>query len=186
MALPFDLLLQLANDLHPVPLGKSCLKLAQRRQQRVGCFRCDVPRFGQRRNGDRTVLINPLKFDRFGGVHELGDRPCGTRDGRVLSRSSPSTPACMNRSCQRHTQVLLLTVRRMISTVPRPSAVNRMIVARQTCFCGLLRLAATASRRARSAALASTTTCLRMPQTRTRREPGESSFGFFRQVLSTS
>jgi hypothetical protein len=28
-------------------------------------------------------------------------------------------------------------------------------------------------------------TSLRMLQTRTRREPGESSFGFFRQVLST-
>src|SRR6266704_6327221 len=25
-----------------------------------------------------------------------------TRDGRVLSRNSPSTPSCMNRSCQRH------------------------------------------------------------------------------------
>jgi hypothetical protein len=40
--------------------------------------------------------------------------------------------------------------------VPRPSSVNRMIVARQTCFCGLLRLVTTAFRRARSAALAST------------------------------
>jgi hypothetical protein len=26
-------------------------------------------------------------------------------DGRVLSRSSPSTPSCMKRSCQRHTAV---------------------------------------------------------------------------------
>ena len=46
----------------------------------------------------------------------------GMREGRVLSRSSPSTPSCMNRSCQRHTQVLALPVRRMISAVPRPSA----------------------------------------------------------------
>ena len=28
------------------------------------------------------------------------------RDGRVLSRSRPSTPSCMKRSCQRQTQVL--------------------------------------------------------------------------------
>jgi hypothetical protein len=56
------------------------------------------------------------------------------RDGRVLSRNSPSTPSCMNRSCQRHRQVLLLPVRRMISLVPRPSAVNSTIRARHTCF----------------------------------------------------
>ena len=30
----------------------------------------------------------------------------GMRDGRVLSRSRPSTPPCMNRSCQRQTAVL--------------------------------------------------------------------------------
>ena len=42
----------------------------------------------------------------------------GTRDGRVLSRRSPSTPSCMKRSCQRHTAVLALPVRRMISAVP--------------------------------------------------------------------
>jgi len=47
------------------------------------------------------------------------------------------------------------------------------IRARQTCFCGLLRLATTASRRARSAAVALTMIPLRMPQTRTRREPRE-------------
>src|SRR6266853_6086462 len=41
----------------------------------------------------------------------------GTRDGRVLSCNRPSTPSCMNRSCQRHRQVLLLPVRRMISLV---------------------------------------------------------------------
>ena len=44
----------------------------------------------------------------------------GTREGQVLSRNSPSTPPAMNRSCQRHTQGLLLPVRGMISTVPRP------------------------------------------------------------------
>src|SRR5512144_404202 len=40
----------------------------------------------------------------------------GLRDGHVLSRSRPYTPACMNRSCQR-----------------------------QTCFCGLFRLATIAA-----------------------------------------
>src|SRR5712692_8291284 len=110
----------------------------------------------------------------------------GMRERRVLSRRSPSTPACMNRSCQRHTQVLLLPVRRMISTVPSPSAVSSTIRARHTCFCGLFRSATIVSKRARSAALTSTTISLRIPQTRTRREPGESPVGFFRQVLSTS
>ena len=49
-----------------------------------------------------------------------------TREGRVLSRSSPSTPSSAKRSCQRQTQVLDLPVRRMISTVPRrpPKAVR--------------------------------------------------------------
>ena len=42
----------------------------------------------------------------------------GMRDGRVLSRSSPATPAVMNRSCQRQTATLLVPARRMISTVP--------------------------------------------------------------------
>jgi hypothetical protein len=52
----------------------------------------------------------------------------------------------MNRSCQRHTHVLLLPVRRMISTVPGPAAVNRTIRARHTCLCGLFRSAMIASR----------------------------------------
>src|SRR5947208_1219540 len=63
----------------------------------------------------------------------------GTREGRVLSCNRPSTPVCMNRSCQRHRQVLLLAVCRMISLVPRPSAVNSTIRARHTCFWGLFR-----------------------------------------------
>ena len=92
------------------------------------------------------------------------DAKAGTRDGRVLSRRRPSTPACMNRSCQRHTAVLALPVRRMISVVPQPSAVSRTICARHTCFCGLFRSDTTASRRARSAALTSTTTPVRIPQ----------------------
>jgi hypothetical protein len=44
----------------------------------------------------------------------------------------------------------------MISAVPQPSAVARMIRARHTCFCGLLRSATTAARRSRSATLTST------------------------------
>jgi hypothetical protein len=42
----------------------------------------------------------------------------GMRDGRVLSCKRPATPACMNRSCQRHTVTLLVPVRCMISLVP--------------------------------------------------------------------
>src|SRR4051794_37288396 len=66
------------------------------------------------------------------------------RDRRVLSRQSPATPSSRKRSCQRQITVFALPVACMISAVPRPSAVSRTIFARQTCFCGLLRLATTA------------------------------------------
>ena len=72
------------------------------------------------------------------------------REGRVLSRSSPSKPSAAKRSCQRHTQVLDLPVRRMISIVPTPSALNSTISARQTCFCGVFRSLTSAVRRRRS------------------------------------
>src|SRR5438270_3867035 len=110
----------------------------------------------------------------------------GTREGRVLSCNRPSTPVCMNRSCQRHRQVLLLAVCRMISLVPRPSAVNSTIRARHTCFWGLFRSATIASRRARSAAFTSTVIPVRIPQTRMTATTPESSLGLFRQILSTS
>jgi len=42
----------------------------------------------------------------------------------------------------------LLPVPDAILAVPTPAAVNRMIRARQTCFCGLFRSATIASRRA--------------------------------------
>ena len=57
-----------------------------------------------------------------------------TREGRVLSRNSPSTPSLAKRSCQRQTAVLLLPVRRMTAFVPSPSAVASTIAERQTCF----------------------------------------------------
>ena len=82
---------------------------------------------------------------------------------RVLSRSKPSTPASMNRRCQRQTQGFDTPARRMISAVPQPSAEARMIAARQTCFCGLLRPATTAANRSRSAALTSKLIPSRMP-----------------------
>ena len=44
----------------------------------------------------------------------------GMREGRVLSRNSPSTPSSAKRCCQRQTQVFDLPVRRMISIVPTP------------------------------------------------------------------
>ena len=80
----------------------------------------------------------------------------GGRPGlRVLSCSRPATPSRMNRSCQRHTHGFETPARRMISAVPQPSAVARIIRARQTCFCRLLRSATTAANRSRSAALTS-------------------------------
>ena len=61
-------------------------------------------------------------------------------------------PSFMNRSCQRQTQVFDLPVRRMISLVPTPSALERMIAARQACFCEALRSLVIASSRPRGAA----------------------------------
>ena len=87
----------------------------------------------------------------------------GLSEGRVLSRKRPCTPSRMKRSCQRHTQVLSLPVRRSMPVVPTPSAVSRMIRARQTCFCERLRSATTASRRARSAASTVKVIPLRIP-----------------------
>ena len=70
----------------------------------------------------------------------------GMREGRVLSRSRPSTPSAMNRSCHLQTQGFDFPVRRTISTVPAPSAVARMIPARPTCRCRLGRAPASPRR----------------------------------------
>ena len=61
-------------------------------------------------------------------------------------------PSFMNRSCQRQTQVFDLPVRRMISLVPTLSALERMIAARQACFCEALRSLVIASSRPRDVA----------------------------------
>jgi hypothetical protein len=84
----------------------------------------------------------------------------------------------MKRSCQRHTQVFDLPVRRMISLVPTPSALNRTISARQTCLCGVLRSRASAFRRRRSAGPRVMEISVRMRQTRMHSGPGESPPGF--------
>ena len=59
-------------------------------------------------------------------------------------------PSFMNRSCQRQTQVFDLPVRRMISLVPTPSALERMIAAPPDVFCEALRSLVIASRRPRT------------------------------------
>ena len=69
----------------------------------------------------------------------IAPSPDCRREGRVVSRSSPSNPSSIKRSCQRQTQVLDLAVRRIISFAPTPPAVNNTISARQTCLCGVLR-----------------------------------------------
>ena len=106
----------------------------------------------------------------------------GTREGRVLSRRRPSTPASAKRSCQRQTQVFDVPVRRMISTVPTPSAESSTISARQTCFCGVLRSAAIASRRRRSDGQSVIEMPGRIPQTRTPPSRPESPSGLARQI----
>jgi len=106
------------------------------------------------------------------------------REGRVLSRSRQSKPSLMDRSCQRQTQVLDLPLRRMISFVPTPSALNRTISARQTCFCEALRFLMTAWTRRRSAGEPEMDFPVRIAQTRMRREKLESQKGFNRQISS--
>ena len=101
----------------------------------------------------------------------------GMREGRVLSRNSPSKPSAAKRSCQRQTQVFDLPVCRIISTVPAPSALNRMISARQTCFCGALRFLMSAISRWRSIGETVNDIPVRMPQTRTRTRQRESPIG---------
>ena len=92
-------------------------------------------------------------------------------DCLLPSASAGATTACMKRSCQRHTQVFDFPVRRMISWVPTPFALNRTISARQTCLCGALRSRASAARRRRSLGLRLMEIPVRMRQTRTRRVP---------------
>jgi hypothetical protein len=88
------------------------------------------------------------------------------------SRSRPSKPSCAKHSCQRQTQVLDLPVRRLISLVPTPSALNNTISARQTCFCGALRSRTSASKRKRSEQATVMEIPVRMPQIRTQSAPG--------------
>jgi hypothetical protein len=63
----------------------------------------------------------------------------------------------MNRACHLHTTGFDLPERRMISAVPQPSAVARMMLARHTCFCGALRSETIASSRWRSPRVTFTT-----------------------------
>src|SRR5882672_1468584 len=108
------------------------------------------------------------------------------REGRVLSRSKPTTPSCMNRSCQRQTQVLDLRVRRIISLVPRPSAESSTISARHTCFCGALRSFKITFSRLRSEGFNVMDIPVRMRQTRTSGAAWESQMGFKCQTETTS
>jgi len=63
----------------------------------------------------------------------VGAAPC---QACVLSRNRPATPSAMKRACQVHTTGFDLPDRRMISVVPQPSAVARMILARPDMFLG--------------------------------------------------
>ena len=94
------------------------------------------------------------------------------REGRVLSRRRSSQPSSTNRSCQRQTQVFDLPVRRMIATVPTPSALESTIAARQTCFCEALRSLLIASSRPRTDRVIVMEIPVRMHQTCTEPKQG--------------
>jgi hypothetical protein len=66
-----------------------------------------------------------------------------------------------------------LPVRRMISLVPTPSALERIIAARQACFCEALRSLVIASTRPRTDRVIVMEIPLRMRQTRTATETEE-------------
>ena len=94
------------------------------------------------------------------GVGQPHDRPPpAAGDNRLPFRAAVSCrgedrprPLRMKRSCQRQTHVFDFPVAAMIAIVPRPSALARMIRARHTCFCALLRSSTIARKRARSSA----------------------------------
>src|SRR5215472_14808442 len=73
-----------------------------------------------------------------------------------------------------------------MALVPAPSAVRTMIRARQTCFCGLLRLPMIVSSRTRSSAVTVMEIPLRITDTRTKPNLQKPIFGLFCQMLSTS
>ena len=78
-----------------------------------------------------------------------------------------------------------LPVRRMILLVPTPSALKRMIAARQACFCEALRSLVIASSRPRTDRVIAMEIPVRMRQTRTATETEESQSGLFCQAKTT-
>jgi hypothetical protein len=89
-------------------------------------------------------------------LHSVGRQRRLTGLARLIAQQ-PVDPSAMNRACQVHTTGFALPDRRMISAVPQPSAVARMIWARHTCFCGAQRSETIASSRRRSARVTLTT-----------------------------
>jgi hypothetical protein len=76
-----------------------------------------------------------------------------TRDGRVASFSSPSTPLAVKRRHQRRTVSTLLLTAVAIAPVAKPSLAKSTIRALQTTFWGVFRSRISRSNRSRSGAL---------------------------------
>ena len=74
----------------------------------------------------------------------------------------------------------------LISLVPTPSALERMIAARQACFCEVLRSLVIASSRPRTDRVIVMEIPVRMRQTRTATETGESQSELSCQAKTTS
>ena len=99
------------------------------------------------------------------------------KEGRINRWTKKSSGAreavdAFLRSCQRQTQVFDLSVRRMISLVPTPLAIEGMIAARQACFCKALRSLVIASSRPRTDRMIVTEIPERMRQSCTTTETG--------------
>src|SRR5215475_12012972 len=120
--------------------------------------------------------------------HAFGHLGTQRRDARGprLVAPQPRDPSLLEALLPAPDHGLALPVASMISAVPRPAAVRRTILARQTCFCGLLRSATTASSSLRAAALNRISVRLCIPKTRTRESEGESQSESKCQICSTS
>ena len=124
----------------------------------------DTYRLGQHPPGPvRGLTGRRRKRQIDNALHDLRRQRRLARLARLVAKQ-PSTPSCMKRSCQRQTTGLERPERRMISKVPQPSAVARMMLARHTCFCGALRSETIASSRRRSSSVTLTTIPALMPR----------------------
>src|SRR5437016_6698290 len=98
-------------------------------------------------------MRKPRDFD--GELKALQDKARDLKSRKVQQLGELVCESARGPDADRHVKLLIQFAvgghfRALVHTLPRPLAVRSTIFARQTCFCGLLRLATTASRLLRS------------------------------------